>query len=130
MIVESQIVRFDSLQLDSGVAITPVDVAYETYGELNAAEINAILVDPRIFRATRTPRESATKRKARLVGQHDRPRQGVRHRQVFRHLLERARRLQGTTGPASINPETGRPYAMTFPVITDLATWFGCRRCS
>ena len=44
MIVETQVVRFDSLPLDCGVILAPVDVAYETYGELNASRSNAILV--------------------------------------------------------------------------------------
>ena len=44
MIVETQVVRFDSLPLDCGVTLAPVDVAYETYGELNAAKSNAILM--------------------------------------------------------------------------------------
>ena len=60
MVVESQIVRFDSLQLDSGVVLTPVDVAWESYGELNAAKSNAILVSTH-FPGTRTPPGSATK---------------------------------------------------------------------
>src|SRR3569833_3210530 len=44
MIVESNTARFDSLSLDSGATLTGVDVAYETYGCLNAAKSNAILV--------------------------------------------------------------------------------------
>src|SRR4029453_13630563 len=44
MIVETQTVRFDSIPLDNGATLAPVDVAYETYGELNAARSNAILV--------------------------------------------------------------------------------------
>src|SRR3954451_10588140 len=44
MIVESQVVRFDSIQLDSGVVLSPVEVAWESYGELNPARSNAILV--------------------------------------------------------------------------------------
>ena len=38
------IVRFDSISLDSGATLAPVDVAYETYGELNATKSNALLV--------------------------------------------------------------------------------------
>ena len=44
MIVEANTVRFDSISLDSGATLAPVEVAYETYGELNAAKTNAILV--------------------------------------------------------------------------------------
>ena len=44
MIVEAHVVRFDSISLDGGATLAPVDVAYETYGELNAQKSNAILV--------------------------------------------------------------------------------------
>jgi len=44
MIVQSNSVRFDGIALDSGATIAPVDVAYETYGELNPAKSNAVLV--------------------------------------------------------------------------------------
>jgi len=44
MIVESKTVRFDSLALDCGATLAPVDVAYETYGRLNEARSNAILI--------------------------------------------------------------------------------------
>jgi len=44
MIVEANTVRFDVISLDGGATLAPVDVAYETYGELNAAKTNAILV--------------------------------------------------------------------------------------
>ena len=44
MIVEANTVRFDSISLDNGTTLAPVEVAYETYGTLNAAKSNAILV--------------------------------------------------------------------------------------
>ncbi|MGA1995783.1 MAG: homoserine O-acetyltransferase, partial [Bryobacteraceae bacterium] len=44
MIVESRTVSFDSIALDSGATLAPVEVAYESYGKLNAARSNAILV--------------------------------------------------------------------------------------
>ena len=44
MTVSTQFARFDSLSLDSGAKLVPVQVAYETYGELNAAKSNAILL--------------------------------------------------------------------------------------
>ena len=44
MIVEAHTVRFDSLPLDNGALLAPVEVAYESYGRLNAGKSNAILV--------------------------------------------------------------------------------------
>src|SRR5260370_3202781 len=44
MIVEANTVQFDSISLDNGTTLAPVEVAYETYGELNAAKTNAIVV--------------------------------------------------------------------------------------
>jgi homoserine O-acetyltransferase len=42
--VETQIERFAALPLDCGSVLTPVDIAFETYGELNANRSNAILI--------------------------------------------------------------------------------------
>ena len=44
MVSETCIVQFDALSLDCGETLAPVDVAYESYGELNAARTNAILL--------------------------------------------------------------------------------------
>ncbi len=44
MITEATTATFDRLELDCGATLAPVEVAYETYGELNAARSNAILV--------------------------------------------------------------------------------------
>src|ERR1019366_930904 len=44
MIVSANTVRFDSIALDNGTTLGPIEVAYETYGELNAARTNAIMV--------------------------------------------------------------------------------------
>ena len=44
MITEAATVTFDELELDCGVTLAPVDCAYETYGTLNAAKSNAILI--------------------------------------------------------------------------------------
>jgi homoserine O-acetyltransferase/O-succinyltransferase len=42
--VETQTVGFPSLELDCGVTLLDVDIAYETYGTLNADRSNAILI--------------------------------------------------------------------------------------
>jgi homoserine acetyltransferase len=60
MIVETQSVRFDSISLDNGATLAPVEIAYESYGELNDSRSNAIL--------TRMPPASATKAASRAGG--------------------------------------------------------------
>src|SRR3712207_3678731 len=44
MIVDTQTTVIDSLQLDCGLTLSPVEVAWESYGKLNATRSNAILV--------------------------------------------------------------------------------------
>ena len=44
MIVEAHTVEFASISLDNGTTLAPVQVAYESYGELNPSKSNAILV--------------------------------------------------------------------------------------
>ncbi len=77
MIVEANTVRFDSISLDSGATLAPVDVAYETYGQLNAAKSNAILVLHAFSGDAHAAGISHENRQAGLVGQHDRPGQGA-----------------------------------------------------
>ena len=45
MMVERGSLSFDSITLDNGSTLAPVEVAYQTYGRLNAAKSNAILVE-------------------------------------------------------------------------------------
>jgi homoserine O-acetyltransferase len=118
MVVETQYARFESIALDSGATLSPVEIAYETYGQLNADRSNAILIT------------HAFTGDAHAAGiSHDGGKPGwwdnmIGHGKAFdteRYFVICSNVLggcQGTTGPGSINPATGRPYAMSFPVIT------------
>lgn len=117
-LVQAQIVHFPSLALDCGVKLLHVDVAYETYGHLNEARDNAILVLHAF---------SGDAHAAGISGETGQPGWWTkmigpglaldtdRYFVICSNVLGGCR---GTTGPASLDSSTGQPYAMRFPVIT------------
>jgi len=117
MIVESNTARFDSVLLDNGQALSQVDVAYETYGELNADRSNAILVLHAFSgdaHAAGINHEGKPGWWDNMIG----PGKGFDTNRYFVICVNVLGGCRGTTGPSSINPATGCPYAMSFPVIT------------
>jgi homoserine O-acetyltransferase len=73
-VVQSQRAHFDEpLQLRSGGVLPAYDLVYETYGSLNAAKSNAILVCHTIGPSSRGRLLRRPARQYRLVGQHRRP---------------------------------------------------------
>jgi homoserine O-acetyltransferase len=117
MIVETQTVRFDSISLDSGASIAPVDVVYQTYGALNASKSNVILILHAFSgdaHAAGIDHEGKPGWWANMIG----PGKGFDTDKYFVICSNVLGGCRGTTGPGSINPATGCPYAMSFPVIT------------
>src|SRR5256884_7030335 len=117
MIVETYSARFDSIPLDNGAALTPVDVAYETYGELNEAKSNAILVLHAFSgdaHAAGVSHEGKPGWWDNMIG----PGKAFDTNKYFVISSNVLGGCRGTTGPSSIDPSTGCPYAMKFPVIT------------
>ena len=117
-LVDTQTVTFPELPLDCGVTLLHVDVAYETYGTLNADRSNAILVlhafsgdahAAGISRETGQPGWWSQMIGPGLAFDTD------RYFVISSNVLGGCR---GTTGPGSIDPTTGERYAMRFPVIT------------
>lgn len=118
MIVQTRSVRFDSLALDCGTVLTPVDVAYQTYGQLNASRTNAILIlhafSGDAHAAGISPESGKPGWWDNMIG----PGKAFDTNKYFMICSNVLGGCRGTTGPSSINPATGAPYAMTFPVIT------------
>ncbi len=118
MITETSTVRFDSLDLDCGEKLHSVEVAYETWGKLNAARSNAIYVCHALTGDAHAAGVSADDGKPgwwdSMVGK-GKAFDTDRYFIICSNVLGGCR---GTTGPGSVNPATGCPYAMTFPVIT------------
>ncbi len=106
------------LQLDSGKSLGPFTIAYNTYGTLDANKSNAILIchaltgDQHV--ANRHPLTGKPGWWSRLVGP-GRPIDTDRFFVICANILGGC---LGSTGPASINPRTGKAYGLDFPVIT------------
>ncbi|MEP6535814.1 MAG: homoserine O-acetyltransferase [Bryobacteraceae bacterium] len=118
MIVETKNVRFDSISLDCGADLAPVDVAYETYGALNSARTNAILIEHAFSGDAHAAGISHDGGKPgwwdNMIG----PGKAFDTNKYFVICANVLGGCKGTTGPQSINPANGLPYAMQFPVIT------------
>ncbi|MDO5837005.1 MAG: homoserine O-acetyltransferase, partial [Methanobacterium sp.] len=118
-VVETKHYHFsEELMLEGGGRLKDVTIAYETYGVLNKQKSNAILVC------------HALSGDAHVAGWH----QGDRKPGWWDNIIGPGKCLdtdryhvicsnviggcRGSTGPSSINQETGKPYALKFPIIT------------
>jgi homoserine O-acetyltransferase len=117
----SQLVRFGEdqpLRLESGQLLAPYQIAYQTYGELNAACSNAILVCHALtgdqYVANDHPVTGKPGWWTTLVG----PGKPVDTNRFFVICANILGGCMGSSGPASINPRTGKTYGLAFPVIT------------
>ena len=106
------------LRLDSGARIAPLEVAYETYGRLNAAKSNAILVCHALtgdqHAASTHPVTGKPGWWNRVIG----PGLPLDSDRYFIVCANVVGGCMGSTGPASVDPATGQVYGLTFPVIT------------
>jgi homoserine O-acetyltransferase len=106
------------LRLDGGGLLSPVEIAYETYGTLDADGGNAILVchaltgDQHV--ASPHPVTGKPGWWTRMIGP-GKPIDPARHFIVCANVLGSC---MGSSGPATINPATGGHWGMSFPVIT------------
>lgn len=106
------------LKLDSGLEFAPVEIAYETYGRLNAQGDNAVLIchaltgDQHV--ASQHPVTGKPGWWTRLVGP-DKPVDPARHCIICVNVIGSC---MGSSGPASIDPATDAAWGMRFPVIT------------
>src|ERR1017187_2764381 len=118
MIVEPQCARFDSIALEGGATLSPVEVTYETCGHLNSSRSNAILITHAFTGDAHAAGISHETGKPgwwdNMIG----PGKAFDTDRYFVICSNVLGGCQGTTGPASLNPATGRPYALAFPVIT------------
>ncbi|MFP4171626.1 MAG: homoserine O-acetyltransferase [Candidatus Hydrogenedentota bacterium] len=122
-IVETQYFTFaqppGKLELECGESLGPITLAYETYGALNADRSNAVLILHALSGdAHAAGYHSSSDDKPgwwdALIG----PGRAFDTNKYFIICSNVLGGCGGSTGPSSINPETGRPYALSFPIIT------------
>ncbi len=115
------------LLLESGRQLGPITIAYETYGRLNKDRSNAILIT------------HALSGDSHVAGYH----QGETRPGWWDEMVGPGKAFdtnlyyiicsnvlggcRGSTGPSSLNPETGKPYALDFPIIT-IADMVKCQK--
>ncbi|MCP4562525.1 MAG: homoserine O-acetyltransferase [Bosea sp.] len=107
-----------ALQLDSGAVLEHWQIAYQTYGELNAARSNAVLVCHALtgdqYVASRNPVTGKGGWWTAMIG----PGKPIDTDRFFVICANVLGGCMGTTGPASTNPETGKPWGLSFPMVT------------
>ncbi|MGH6789385.1 MAG: homoserine O-acetyltransferase MetX [Pseudolabrys sp.] len=118
---DSLIARFGPdkpLKLDAGVSLSPFQIAYKTYGTLNTDCTNAVLVchaltgDQHV--ASVHPVTGKSGWWETLVG----PGKSIDTERYFVICPNVIGACMGTTGPASTNPKTGKPWGLDFLVVT------------
>ena len=117
----SKVAHFGSdkpLKLDAGVSLSPFQIAYETHGTLNADKSNAILICHALTGDQYCASEQPVTKKPGWWGILIGPGKPIDTDRYFVICSNVLGGCMGTTGPASIDPETDLPYGVDFPVIT------------
>src|SRR5690554_2005972 len=118
--VAPTIIQFNEpLQLTSGQVLPQYELAVETYGELNAQRNNAVLICHALNASHHVA--GMARDNPRDVGWWDNrvgPGKAVDTDRFFVIGINNIGSCFGSTGPASINPATGKPWGAAFPVLT------------
>ena len=115
------------LVLESGGKLGPVEVEYEAYGALNQARDNAVLIchaltgdahaagwDRGPFGPLRDYRRKKPGWWDSMIG----PGKAVDTLKYFVLCINVLGSCYGTSGPSTINPATGKPFGLSFPIVT------------
>ncbi|MBF5040520.1 homoserine O-acetyltransferase [Methylophilus sp. 13] len=119
-IVKAQVAHFTRpLTLKSGAVLPQYHLAYETYGELNAAKSNAVLICHALsgnhhVAGRYTPEDKYPGWWDNLVG----PGKPLDTNKFFVIGLNNLGGCHGSSGPSSVDPLTDKPYSASFPVVT------------
>ena len=119
-IVAPQTAHFDSpLTLKSGAVLPQFDLVYETYGTLNSAKSNAVIVCHALSGNHHVAGKYAESDKSagwwdNLIG----PNKPLDTNKFFVIGLNNLGGCHGSSGPSSINPTSNKPFGASFPIVT------------
>ena len=122
-LAETKIIRVvgadEPLKLDCGKTLAPIDVAYETYGRLNDAQDNVILICHALSGNAHAAGVNSPQDKRKgwwdvMIG----PGKAIDTDKYYVICSNFLGGCSGTTGAVSTNPATSRPYGLDFPIIT------------
>jgi homoserine O-acetyltransferase len=109
----------DPMTLDSGQTLGPITIAYETYGALNDDRSNAILLTHAVSGDAHVAgRHQEDDKKAGWWDDMVGPGKAFDTTKYYFICSNVIGGCQGSTGPSSINPETGETFGLSFPIIT------------
>jgi homoserine O-acetyltransferase len=105
--------------LENGQELGPITMVYETYGELNENRDNVILVEHALTASAHAAGRNSVDDKYPgwwdvMIG----PGKAFDTDKYFVICANLLGSCYGTTGPSSTNPETGKPYGLSFPLVT------------
>ena len=119
-IVTPQIAQFDTpLTLSCGQTLSSYELVYETYGTLNKAASNAILICHALSGDHHAAGyHSMSDKKPGWWDSAIGPGKAIDTNHFFVIALNNLGGCCGSTGPTSINPETGKRWEASFPIVT------------
>jgi homoserine O-acetyltransferase/O-succinyltransferase len=117
-IVETKIAKFDSLELESGEIISPLEIAYETYGVLNSSKSNAILVCHALSGDAHAAGFHKGSEKPGWWNEYIGPGKPFDTNKYFIISTNVIGGCKGSSGPTSINPKTNKAYGSHFPYVS------------
>ena len=106
-----------AFEMRRGGRLEQPQIAYETWGELNAERDNAVLLFTGLSpsaHAASSPADPSSGWWEEIIG----PCRPIDTHQYFVICINSLGSCFGSTGPASVNPQTGQKYGLTFPVLT------------
>src|SRR5690606_23849707 len=122
LLVETRIAEIvlppEGFVLASGQSLKRLEIAYETYGTLNADHSNAILICSPLTTDAHAAGWHAGDKKPGWWDDMIGPGKAIDTDRYFVIAQNMLGGCKGTTGPSSINPDTGKPYGSSFPKIT------------